>query len=192
MTNQENLKNDIKNFLFEKNCEKTYFHCIMVGECAYKLGKNYLSEPNKARVAGYLHDISAIYPNEERIAIANEYSIELNDAERKFPMIIHQKISKQIAIQNFGILDKEILSAIECHTTLKKNYSELDLVVFVADKIKWDQSGVPPYLNGLLKELDESLENAAYYYIEYILKNGVKVVHPWLWEAYIKLKNKLS
>lgn len=74
----------------------------------------------------------------------------------------------------------------------KKNYSELDLVVFVADKIKWDQSGVPPYLNGLLKELDESLENAAYYYIEYILKNGVKVVHPWLWEAYIKLKNKLS
>lgn len=120
MTNQENLKNDIKNFLFEKNCEKTYFHCIMVGECAYKLGKNYLSEPNKARVAGYLHDISAIYPNEERIAIANEYSIELNDVERKFPMIIHQKISKQIAIQNFGILDKEILSAIECHTTLKK------------------------------------------------------------------------
>lgn len=74
----------------------------------------------------------------------------------------------------------------------KKNYSELDLVVFVADKIKWDQKGVPPYLNGLLKEVDESLEKAAYYYIEYILNNDIKVVHPWLLEAYVQLGNKVG
>ena len=52
---------------------------------------------------------------------------------------------------DFGIEDNEILSAIECHTTLKKNYSDIDLVLFVADKIKWDQEGKPPYLDGLLQ-----------------------------------------
>ena len=36
----------------------------------------------------------------------------------------------------FDITDNEILSAIECHTTLKGKYSQLDLVVFVANKNK--------------------------------------------------------
>ncbi len=181
----------IKDFLFKQNCESTYFHCISVGEYAYKLGKNYLTEPEKAEIAGYLHDISAIYPSNKRIDIAKEFGIEINDAEKEFPMIIHQKISKQIAKKQFGILDEEILSAIECHTTLKKNYSTLDLVVFVADKIEWDQDGQPPYLKGL-HALDISLENAAYYYIDYILKHDIKVIHPWLSAAYMQLKQNLK
>ena len=28
----------------------------------------------------------------------------------------------------------------------EENYSDIDLVLFVADKIKWDQEGKPPYL----------------------------------------------
>lgn len=45
----------------------------------------------------------------------------------------------------------------------------------------------PPYLDGLLQALNCSLENAAYFYIDYILKHDIKVVHPWLWDAYNQL-----
>lgn len=184
---QQVLKNEIKQYLVSKNCEKTYYHCMEVGEYAYQLGEKYLTSPEKVSIAGYLHDISAIYPNNQRISVAQKYGIELNEAEMAFPMIIHQKISKSIAKMDFGIEDNEILSAIECHTTLKKNYSDIDLVLFVADKIKWDQEGKPPYLDGLLQALNCSLENAAYFYIDYILKHDIKVVHPWLWDAYNQL-----
>ncbi len=34
----------------------------------------------------------AFFPNEERIAVAEEFGVEIVEAERKFPMIIHQKI----------------------------------------------------------------------------------------------------
>ena len=51
---------------------------------------------------------------------------------------------------DFGIEDNEILSAIECHTTLKKNYSDIDLVLFVADKIKWDQGSHHTYFTLLM------------------------------------------
>ncbi|EGO8594714.1 HD domain-containing protein [Enterococcus faecalis] len=188
MDYQQVLKNEIKQYLVSKNCEKTYYHCMEVGEYAYQLGEKYLTSPEKVSIAGYLHDISAIYPNNQRINVAQKYGIELNEAEMAFPMIIHQKISKSIAKMDFGIEDNEILSAIECHTTLKKNYSDIDLVLFVADKIKWDQEGKPPYLDGLLQDLNCSLENAAYFYIDYILKHDIKVVHPWLWDAYNQLK----
>lgn len=187
MDHQQVLKNEIKQYLVSKNCEKTYYHCMEVGEYAYQLGEKYLTSPEKVSIAGYLHDISAIYPNNQRISVAQKYGIELNEAEIAFPMIIHQKISKSIAKMDFGIEDNEILSAIECHTTLKKNYSDIDLVLFVADKIKWDQEGKPPYLDGLLQALNCSLENAAYFYIDYILKHDIKVVHPWLWDAYNQL-----
>lgn len=187
MDHQQVLKNEIKQYLVSKNCEKTYYHCMEVGEYAYQLGEKYLTSPEKVSIAGYLHDISAIYPNNQRINVAQKYGIELNEAEMAFPMIIHQKISKSIAKMDFGIEDNEILSAIECHTTLKKNYSDIDLVLSVADKIKWDQEGKPPYLDGLLQALNCSLENAAYFYIDYILKHDIKVVHPWLWDAYNQL-----
>ncbi len=187
MDHQQVLKNEIKQYLVSKNCEKTYYHCMEVGEYAYQLGEKYLTSPEKVSIAGYLHDISAIYPNNQRISVAQKYGIELNEAEMAFPMIIHQKISKSIAKMDFGIEDNEILSAIECHTTMKKNYSDIDLVLFVADKIKWDQEGKPPYLDGLLQALNCSLENAAYFYIDYILKHDIKVVHPWLWDAYNQL-----
>lgn len=188
MDHQQVLKNEIKQYLVSKNCEKTYYHCMEVGDYAYQLGEKYLTSPEKVSIAGYLHDISAVYPNNQRISVAQKYGIELNEAEMAFPMIIHQKISKSIAKMDFGIEDNEILSAIECHTTLKKNYSDIDLVLFVADKIKWDQEGKPPYLDGLLQALNCSLENAAYFYIDYILKHDIKVVHPWLWDAYNQLK----
>lgn len=187
MDHQQVLKNEIKQYLVSKNCEKTYYHCMEVGEYAYQLGEKYLTSPEKLSIAGYLHDISAVYPNNQRISVAQKYGIELNETEMAFPMIIHQKISKSIAKMDFGIEDNEILSAIECHTTLKKNYSDIDLVLFVADKIKWDQEGKPPYLDGLLQALNCSLENAAYFYIDYILKHDIKVVHPWLWDAYNQL-----
>ncbi|EHU9666399.1 bis(5'-nucleosyl)-tetraphosphatase (symmetrical) YqeK [Enterococcus faecalis] len=187
MDYQQVLKNEIKQYLVSKNCEKTYYHCMEVGEYDYQLGEKYLTSPEKVSIAGYLHDISAIYPNNQRNNVAQKYGIELNEAEMAFPMIIHQKISKSIAKMDFGIEDNEILSAIECHTTLKKNYSDIDLVLFVADKIKWDQEGKPPYLDGLLQALNCSLENAAYFYIDYILKHDIKVVHPWLWDAYNQL-----
>lgn len=189
---QDELQQLIKNFLFEQNCLETYHHCISVGDYAFELGKRYLENPEQARIAGYLHDISAIYPNDQRIAVANKMGITLYEEELEFPLIIHQKISKEIALNEFNITDEAILSAIECHTTLKGQYTDLDLVLFIADKIKRDQVGEPPYLIGLMEALDKSLENAAYYYVDYLLNHNIKVIHPWLWEAYLELKHDLG
>ena len=111
-----------------------------------KLQKCFMKMKKKAAIAGYLHDISAIFPNEVRIVVAEEFGIEILEEERKFPMIIHQKLSRVIAKEIFKVHDEETLNAICCHTTLRKHATKMDLVLFVADKIEWDQNGTPPYL----------------------------------------------
>ena len=186
MKNTNKLKQEIETFLLEKECYATYNHCITVGDYAEEIGHEFLNEAEReqVKIAGYLHDISAIYPNNERIFVAEDMKIELFKEERQFPMIIHQKISRIMAQREFGIQDEKILSAISCHTTLKKKFSKVDLVLFVADKIRWDQEGQPPYLKEITQALNYSFEAAAFSYIDYILKNDIKVIHPWLLEAY--------
>ena|GEM_PF-3074165 len=66
----------------------------------------------------------------------------------------------------------------------------LDQVLFVADKISWDQKGTPPYLNELKKNLQESITHGAFTYINYLWerKETLKVIHPWLADAYEELR----
>ncbi|NBI27488.1 hypothetical protein ERL59_00705 [Chengkuizengella sp. YPA3-1-1] len=86
------------------------------------------------------------------------------------------------------------MNAIGCHTTLCANSTTLDKVLFVAHKIEWDQTGTPPYIQHLLTQMEKSLEHDAFSYITYLWdqRNSLKVVHPWLADAYFELKETLK
>lgn len=100
------------------NCAHTAAHSARVAKEAEQLAKRFGVNPQAAAISGYLHDISAIYPNQQRLAISNLLAIEILPEEQIFPMIIHQKLSKEMAFALFDIHNPDILSAIECHTTL--------------------------------------------------------------------------
>ena len=96
-----------------------------------------------------------------------------------------------MAAEDFGVTDPRVLSAAECHTTLKGDWSPVDLVVFLADKIAWDQPGEPPYLEALRAGLDSSLEEAALAYIDFSMENGrILRPHRWLLEARAALRRQ--
>ncbi len=95
----------------------------------------------------------------------------------------------------FGVQDIDVLDAISCHTTLRSHPSKLDMVVFLADKISWDQDGKPLYMDLILKGLETSLEQGTYNFINYLVENkkSLRVVHPWLLEAHnYLLKNQYT
>jgi HD superfamily phosphohydrolase YqeK len=105
-------------------------------------------------------------------------------------MILHQKLSAVLARQIFGVEDEAVLKAVECHTTLRAGATPLDKVVFIADKVAWDQSGVPPYQAALLEAMTHSLDAAALCYLSYLWerRSTLLVVHPWMAEAYADLR----
>ena len=180
---------DVVNFLNLHGHQKTARHSGRVALEAKKIALRFDENQEAAFEAGWLHDISAIVPNEQRITVAKALGINPLHEEEVFPLIIHQRISQVMAQEIFGVTDQVVLSAIGCHTTLKKDASRLDKVVFVADKIRWDQDGDPPYLQELILALDVSLDDAAFCYLNFLWnrRGQLKIIHPWFSEAYQQL-----
>ncbi len=186
--------NEIHRFLRERDHAFTAIHCRDVAEQARMLALRFGIDADKAYMAGLLHDISAVIPNAERLDRALAWGIDILPEERIAPMILHQKLSAVMAQRQFGVDDAGVLSAIGCHTTLKPDASPLDKVVFVADKIAWDQPGTPPWRDELERALDISLDAASLAYLDYLWaqREQLLVIHPWFVAARAQLSNMLS
>jgi HD superfamily phosphohydrolase YqeK len=103
--------------------------------------------------AAWLHDISAVFPGPQRADVADALGIDVLPEERVYPPILHQKLSAILARELFGVIDKAVLDAIACHTTLREHATVLDQIVFLADKLAWDQPGAPPYRDAIAAAL---------------------------------------
>ena len=179
----------IKNKYLNNNKTDVLNHVEDVASIAVKLAKAYDLDVDKIKLAALLHDISGIMTPKEMYDFAKARGLELDPAEEKYNALLHQRISRIIAQEDFDIIDSDILNAIECHTTLRKNASVYDKIIFIADKISWDQKGVPSCDDLLKCATIESLDKACYLYIKYQFDNNLLVMpHQWLIEAYEDLK----
>lgn len=179
----------IKNKYLSNDKEDVLKHIEDVADISVGLAKVYNLDIVKIKFAALLHDISAIMTPQEMYEFAKVRGLEIDPAEEKYHSLLHQRVSKIIAQEEYDISDSDILNAIECHTTLKKNASVYDKVIFIADKISWDQKSVPSY-NDLLKSgALESLNEACYIYIKYQFDNNLLVMpHQWIIDAYEDLR----
>jgi predicted HD superfamily hydrolase involved in NAD metabolism len=177
---------DARRLLAQHGCAATAAHSEAVADEARGLAAAHGVSVAAAETAAWLHDVSAIIPDARRLEAARSLGLEVLPEEAAFPMILHQRLSAVLARQAFGVCDGAILSAIGCHTTLRPGASPLDHVVFLADKIAWDQPGEPPYRADLIGALDESLEAASLVYLTYLWgrRETLRVVHPLLRAAY--------
>jgi predicted HD superfamily hydrolase involved in NAD metabolism len=193
-TGTGNITEDVLQFLSLWGHHKTAEHCLAVAAKAKELAEKFESLAAKAEQAGYVHDISAVIPNERRLEVARSQLVDVLAEETQCPMILHQKLSVVIAREAFGVTDHDILSAIGCHTTLKANATRLDKVVFLADKMAWDQDGIPPYMSKVTKALEKSLDDAVLEYLNFLWerRHQLQVIHPWFVEAREDLLRKNS
>ena len=183
------IKNDVVNLLNENNKEKTAIHCVQVAETCADLAVQFGLDKTIAYTSGILHDISAVVKPSDMLYYAENCGWYIDESERKHNIILHQRISSVLAMEYYGVSDRHILSAIECHSTLKANASEYDMLLFLADKISWDQQGMPPFLDIIHKSLNTSLKAASLAYINYALDHDMILLpHKWLNEAKIWLE----
>lgn len=184
------VRTDAKNLLLLGGKYNTYIHVSNVAEKNAWIAKTYELDRDKCVIAGLLHDISAIIKPEDMLKYACENHFDICEAEKKYPFLLHQRISKICAAEYFHISDEEILSAIECHTTLKEDASKYDMSLFIADKLAWDREGVPPYYEEVSAALDLSLEAACFQYMKYMVDHDMILCpHDKFLSAYQQLKS---
>lgn len=182
------IEQDVPLLLIQHILPATARHCAAVAAEAGRLARCFGLDPVAACTAGWLHDVSAVIGT-DWLEAAAELGVEILPAELIYPNLLHQKISAVLAHQVFGVTDPAILAAIGCHTTLRPGASRLDMVVFVADKLAWDQPGQPPYILEMRSALEQSLEQGAWVYLNYLWERREQLVilHPWAEAAWREL-----
>lgn len=173
-------------FLQHHGYAKTADHCQAVAAEFAHLAQRFDLDPHAPSLAGCLHDVSAVWPAAERLSAAEALGLATLPAERRHPLLLHQRLSAVLAEQLFGVSDPAVLAAIACHTTLRPAPAPLDLLLFCADKLAWDQPGQPPYLAEMRAALDDSLASAAAVYLRHLWRqrDSLPAVHPLLVEAW--------
>ncbi len=174
---EENVKNNFK----QANMETALAHVLQTRYNAVTLAQKFGADPDQAAAAALLHDISRLFPVDEYLEMARIFDLEILPEEEQNPDLLHQKLSRVIAVETFDITDKQVLNAIACHTTLKAGATTLDKIVFLADKLAWKPKDTPAFMPLVRKQLDKSLDDAAYCYLFNSLEDNKahKVVHPW-------------
>lgn len=186
-----NIIRDIQSLLYLNNKFKTYEHSESVANVNVKIAEQYGLDAEICRICGYLHDIGTVIAPDDMLEYAENNGLYIDSAETKYPFLLHQRMSRIIAEQDFTYFsDNRALSAIECHTTLKANPSDYDMALFTADKLSWDNGDLPPFYDIMKNSLGNSLEAASLAYMEYTVANKMILYpHRWFTESMSFLQN---
>lgn len=184
------IRSDVKKLLSLNGKYNTYIHVSNVAERNAHIAEVYGLDRDKCITAGLLHDISAIIKPKDMLEYASKNHYAICEAENEYPFLLHQRLSKVCAVEYFNISDEDILSSIECHTTLKKDASKYEMSLFIADKLMWDRESIPPFYDDVNSALDKTLEMACYRYMKYMVENDMILYPHKNWTAaYEQLKN---
>lgn len=116
--------------------EHRYAHIVRVARMADVLAQCHGLEARKARTAGMLHDLARLYPGARLLDECRARNMPIDDFELANPVVLHARLSAELAREDFGIDDPEILSAIAKHTVAAAEMSPLECVVYLADGLE--------------------------------------------------------
>lgn len=126
---------EILKWMKEHLSDERYIHCLGTAECAKDLAKQFNENEEKAYIAGLLHDCAKCFDTEKLLEIIKQH-LDVDKNEMMNYKTLHAPVSAYCAQKDFGICDDEILSAIRWHTLGKKEMTNFEKIIFLADKIE--------------------------------------------------------
>ena len=111
-------------------------HSLGVEKMAGQLAKEYGEDPQKAEIAGLLHDYAKYIPDEQMLEYAKKFGIALCPAYEEKPNLMHGPVGAKLVEQELGICDPQILRAIALHTTGAWGMNKLEEILYLADLLE--------------------------------------------------------
>lgn len=149
---------EYKKWLKNNLSEERYEHSIGTAECAYQLAERFGLDKEKAYLCGLIHDCAKCFKNEDLKNIICNCK-DLCDGELINPKTYHAPAGAILAEKELGICDYEILSATRWHTLGKKEMSDFEKIIFIADKIE-KRTRPKECREDIEKALEKGLDNA--------------------------------
>jgi nicotinate-nucleotide adenylyltransferase len=163
------MYSEYKGLLRERLDDYRYNHSLCVADEAKRLALKCGIDPEKAYLAGLLHDVTKNASQEEHLQIFARFDIILNDIEKNAKKLWHAISGAAFCEGVLGIKDSEIIDAIRYHTTAKANMSPLCKLLYLADFTSLDRNY--PDVDVMRGLVDESFDKAFVYALQYTIKD---------------------
>jgi len=173
--NQEEIRKELRSILDKER----YRHSLSVERTAVALAKIYGVDRKKASLAALLHDCAKYMGGKQLLKEAKKRKLKLDPIFKKQPRLLHGIIGTYIAKERFHIKDKNILAAINHHTSGRPGMSKLEEVIYMADHIEpgRDYKNVKKIRKIAKKDLNKTIALVAEEMLKYLLEKG-KVIYP--------------
>lgn len=160
-------------------------HSLAVAEQAVRLAKRYGVDPDRARIAGLLHDVVKDFPKETMREMLTDWQVPIDDVTARSPQLWHAVLGAVYAERVLSVQDEEILSAIRYHTTGKAGMTIFEKVIYVADYTSDDRDypDAPKMRKIADADLDAALREALRYTLQKLAGQRLPV-HPDSVSAY--------
>ena len=181
----EEIHKQLKNALKPKR----WCHTMGVVETAVALAQKWGCNVEYARLAALLHDCAKYLELEQKCFLCAKYEVSVSETELANPELLHAKAGALLAFEQYGIHNKDVLSAIFYHTTGKPNMSLLEQIVFVADYIepgRTHSDKLPKYREMALEDLNLVTAHILKDTVKYLKKQEEHcvVIDPLTQESY--------
>ena len=104
-------------------------------EAAISLAKRWNVDPDEAREAAILHDITKNFSMHQHTEIFAYNDIKVDIADENEVKLLHPKTGAIVASNEFSV-SEDVAEAIKWHTTGKINMSALEKIIYLADYIE--------------------------------------------------------
>ncbi len=151
-------------------------HSFNVAEEAVRLAKQYGADPQRAEVAGLLHDYMKETPAKQQLQLLAQFGIIVQETERCAPKLLHAMTGALMAREHFGVTDPSVLDAIRYHTTGRAGMTLLEKVIYIADFVSADRTF--PGVEELRACAHRSLDEAVFRGLTFTISDLASGSHP--------------
>jgi nicotinate-nucleotide adenylyltransferase len=157
-------------------------HTRAVARMALALALEHGLDPERAALAGLLHDCGRAVPAPAMGAYAKKRrlaALALEETAARAPILLHAHISEDRARREYGVTDPAVLSAVRKHTLGDAVMTPLDRLLYAADACSADRSfpEAARIRRAAVADLDGGFREAMRVKLDYVLREGAWL-HP--------------
>ncbi len=158
---------------------KRLAHIKGVADTAVVLANRFSEDPEKAELAGILHDAMRSKSDAQLLRLAEQYGVVVDDYIKRNPSLLHGPVAAAWAQRELGMEDEAVLQAIRAHTLGDAEMEKLTCILYLSDAMEpgRDYQGVAELRQLCEKDLYQATLLALEQSKAHVVSKG-SIVHP--------------
>jgi predicted HD superfamily hydrolase involved in NAD metabolism len=136
-------------------------HCARTAALARELARRHGADPDLAARTAWLHDVARHWRDGSLLRQAEAVGIPVDEPSRRKPVLLHGPVGAELLRQRGALEPGPAYDAIWWHTSCRPGACELELLLFVADKLEPKKLNRAPELQPAMEAAQDDIAEAA-------------------------------